>query len=85
MAPRVYFLAFYFLSNLNTFCTMKKITPKNGLFIMNKPEKHSNEQILNSKDVKARETFSTFESCTEKNWLCRQETTSFHDVTVKFP
>ena len=42
MASRGYFLAFYFLSNLKIFCTIKKITPKNGLFKMNKPEKHSN-------------------------------------------
>ena len=33
------FLAFsFFLSNLKYFCTIKTITPKNGLFKMNKPE-----------------------------------------------
>ena len=33
---------------------------------MNKPENTSVEQILNSKDVGARETFPTFENCTGK-------------------
>ena len=33
---------------------------------MNKPENTPIEQILNSKDVEARETFPTFENCTGK-------------------
>ena len=33
------FQLFDFLSNLKTFCTIKKITPNNGLSKMNKPEK----------------------------------------------
>ena len=33
---------------------------------MNKPENTPIEQILNSEDVEARETFPTFENCTGK-------------------
>ena len=42
------------------------------------------EQILNSKDVEARETFLTFENCTWKIAMALR-IMGFHDVIVKFP
>ena len=57
---------FIFCRNWKLFCTIKKMTPKNGLLIMNKPETTSIQQILNIKYVEAREIFPTFENCTGK-------------------
>ena len=60
---RVAFLFPLFLLEFEFFRTIEIIRPKNGLFKMNRPENTLIEQILNSKDVEARETFPTFEHC----------------------
>ena len=49
------------------FFNIRKVTPKNGLFKLNKQQINSNsKQKLNNKDIEARETFPTFENCTDK-------------------
>ena len=59
---------FYLLSNLKTFCTIKRSQQR---MVYSKWINQKNapiEQILNSKDVEARETFPTFENCTRKTF-----------------
>ena len=51
---------------------------------INRKSTQIKRKLLNSKDVEARETFPTFENCTGKNLLWRQETMGFRDVTVQF-
>ena len=48
---------------------------------MNKSEINFRQRKRHSKDVKAKETFTTFENCSGKN-ARRQETMGFHDVDV---
>ena len=42
------------------------------------------EQILNSKDVEARDTFRTFENFTGKKLAMTSRIMGFHDVSVSF-